>query len=303
MRRFFCGEGFVAYAAVGRAWVAAAFVEAARRARCRPRFFGVSGADAILAGGALGRTRIGEEPFWAPARWPETLRTRRSLREQLRRARAKGVAVRRVDGAAMASPRAGNLVARWLGARRMAPMGFLVQLDPLRYAAERLYFAAERGEQLVGLLVASPIHATGGWLVEHLLRDPEAPNGTAELLVDACFRHAAARGCGEISLGHVPLAGPVPPPLRLARRLGRRLYNFDGLRAFKAKLRPQRWEPLYLAYPAGERGVLAMLDVLRAFAPGGLLRFGLRTAGHLLLPARVALPPRAGAARARRTPR
>jgi len=275
--------------------VAAAFVEAARRERRRPRFFGVSGADAILAGGALGRTRIGEEPFWDPARWPETLRARRSLREQLRRARAKGVEVRRIDAAIMASPRADALVARWLAGRRRAPMGFLAQLDPLRYAGERLYFAVERGEQLVSLLVASPIHATRGWLVEHLLRDPAAPNGAAELLLDACFRHAAARRDGEISLGHVPLVGPVSRPLRL----GRVLYNFDGLRAFKAKLRPHRWEPLYLAYPAGERGLLATVDVLRAFAPRGLLRFGLRTAGHLLLPERVALASRAGAPRER----
>ncbi|MFW5875104.1 MAG: phosphatidylglycerol lysyltransferase domain-containing protein [Myxococcota bacterium] len=304
LRYHFDGDGYVAFAEVGRAWVAAgapvsapgraaevarSFVEAARRAGRRPRFFGV---DASLDRQALRHTRIGEEPWWDARRWHETLRAVRSLREQLRRARAKNVRVRLVSSGALDRAALEALAERWLDSRRMAPMGFLVQLDPFRYSEDRLYLVAERDGAWVGLLVAAPVFAGPGWLVEHVLRDPAAPNGTAELLVDALMRQAARTNAPQVCLGHLPLAGRVNRTLRLIRRLGRFLYNFEGLEAFKRKLRPHRMEPIHLAYPARERGVVALIDVLRAFAPGGFLRFGIRTLGHLV---RRAWPRRAHA--------
>ena len=54
-----------------------------------------------------------------------------------------------------------------------------------------------------------------------------------------------------MTLGLVPLAGRRRAWLRAARRLGRALYDFDGLRAFKAKLAPRAWDPIFLAYPPG----------------------------------------------------
>jgi phosphatidylglycerol lysyltransferase len=55
------------------------------------------------------------------------------------------------------------------------------------------------------------------------------------------------------------------------------LYDFDGLRAFKAKLKPQSWDPIFLSYPAETSPVLATKDTLTAFSRGGLLRFGIET--------------------------
>ena len=55
------------------------------------------------------------------------------------------------------------------------------------------------------------------------------------------------------------------------------LYDFDGLRAFKAKFKPRAWDPIYLSYPHGTTGWEATVDALRAFSRGGLLGFGLRT--------------------------
>ena len=74
-----------------------------------------------------------------------------------------------------------------------------------------------------------------------------------------------------------PLAGEVDGLLRTARSWGALLYDFDGVRAFKARLRPARWDPIFLVYPQGSP-VAAVHAALRAFAGGGLLRFGLQTA-------------------------
>jgi phosphatidylglycerol lysyltransferase len=150
-------------------------------------------------------------------------------------------------------------------------------VDPFTFPDERRYFVAEREGRVIGFLGVIPIYARGGWFFEDFLRDPDAPNGTVELLVDAGMRAAAAERVPHVTLGLVPLAGDVNRWLRAARRLGRTLYDFDGLRAFKAKLRPRAWDPIYLAYPPGRSGALAVVDTLTAFARGGLLRFGLET--------------------------
>lgn len=206
----------------------------------------------------------------------------RSLREQLRRATAKGVSVRALGleelapGQAMRSS-LDALIARWLASRTIAPMGFLVQVDPFTFPDERRYFVAERGGEVVGFLCAIPIYARPGWFFEDFLRAPDAPNGTVELLVDAGMRAAAAAEIPYVTLGLVPLSGEINPWLRAARRWGRTLYDFDGLRAFKAKLKPRAWDPIFLAYPDTNNGFVAMFDTLTAFARGGLLRFGLES--------------------------
>jgi phosphatidylglycerol lysyltransferase len=240
---------------------------------------------------------VGEQPVWEPGAWEGTLKASRSLREQLRRARAKGVRVRRVApgelaDAASATRRAIEaLLARWLATRPMAPMGFLVQLHLFAFPEERRCFVAEREGRLVAFLNAVPVYGRGGWFLEDLLRAPDAPNGSAELLVDAAMREAAAEGAPYLTLGLVPLAGALGAPLRLARWLGAALYDFEGLRAFKAKLRPQRWDPIYLCYPARPGAAVALYDALAAFSRGGLLRFGVETLlrGPMLLLRAMAL--------------
>jgi phosphatidylglycerol lysyltransferase len=293
---FLDDDAAVAYVETRGAWVAAgaplcaedrlatvgqAFVAAARGAGRRACFFSTEARFTERA--PLEAMRIGEEAQWDPAAWPETLRGSRSLREQLRRARAKGVAVRAVPnselGAADSPIRraATGLVERWLRTRELAPMGFLVQIQPLVLLPEHRLFVAERGGQLVALLSGAPVWAREGWLLQNLIRSPETPNGTIELLIDHAMRTATVEGRRLVTLGLAPLAGPVPRALRVVRRIAGGFYDFEGLRAFKAKLRPTSWSPLYLSYPKEVGGARAIGDVLGAFSRGGLLRFGLRT--------------------------
>ena len=307
-RYFFAGDdACVAYVDTGRAWVAAgaplasepcmaavtaAFIAAARAAGRRACLFATEERFTALV--PLRSLPIGEQAVWDPADWPAALSRSRRLREQLRRARTKGIHVRAVDVsqtlpgqemAAGAPTRAAvsALVRRWLRGRELAPMGFVVQIEPLTLLPEHRLFVAELigpsgGDgTLVALLSMAPIYARRGWSLQHLVRAPEAPNGTTEALIDQAMRWAAGAGAALLTLGLAPLAGDVPMALRLARRAGRALFDFEGLRAFKAKLRPARWDRAFLSFPHDVAPARAVLDVLAAFARGGLLRFGLRT--------------------------
>jgi phosphatidylglycerol lysyltransferase len=292
-------DACIAYADVGSAWVTVGepvcaseaiadvvgrFRAAAAAQRREVRWFHVGEEFARLSG--LSSTHIGEQPVWDPQSWDATLKASRSLREQLRRARAKGVTTRVVPAAEMQHEASRvrieceALIRRWLAGRRMHEMRFMVLLEPFSFAEERRYVVAEEDGAVIGFAAAVPIYRRKGWFLEDLLRDPVAPNGTAELLVDAMMRVFAAEGSTYATLGLAPLAGDVGPVLSFTRDATAQLYNFAGIRAFKEKLRPASWEPVHVAYDRGELGVLAMHDVLKAFAPGGLLRFGLNSLLH-----------------------
>jgi phosphatidylglycerol lysyltransferase len=281
---WFDGDACTAFVRAGNARVAAGapiasgervaevtrtFVETYRRVA----FFGVE--ERFLEATNLEAMKIGEQPWWDPRLWSERHRGHRSLKEQLRRARKKGVVVRRVASDDVPRAAIERLIARWMASRPMPPMAFLVELHPFLFAGERRYYLATTGQQLAGVLVAVPVYGRDGWFFEDLLRDPAAPNGTAEALVDFGMRDVAADGCSFVTLGLAPLAGN-DRWLRLVRRLGSGLYNFEGLYAFKAKLRPDGWSPIYLAYPRGRHAAVALYEALAAFAQGRLIRFGFR---------------------------
>jgi hypothetical protein len=293
------GEACVAYADCGGAWVVAGgpicaqdrhievierFTEHARSRRKRVRFFALE--EDISAASEYRCLKIGEQPVWDPSGWEAALKTKRSLREQLRRARAKGVTVRLAATEEVNDPEHPTrrsidaMMERWLESRAMAPMGFVVHLDPYNLPEERRFFIAEREGQVVGTLIAVPIYARDGWFFEDVLRDPAAPNGTIELLFHHAMLQVAAEGSSHATFGLAPLAGTDHKVMRFIRDHTRWLYDFEGLRRFKAKLLPTSWHPVYLAYPNRERGVRAVIDTLTAFANGSWIGFGVRTLIH-----------------------
>jgi len=293
---WFDDSGCVAYVDTGSAWVAAGapIAAAARLGECARRFAAAGRAkgrrvcffaveERFLESSGFSSGLIGEQPVWDPGRLAKHRPGSRSLREQLRRARAKGVVVRRVDDDEMSREESSTrraveaLIQRWSETRTLAPMGFLVAVHPFHFAEERRYFVAERDGAIVAFLAMVPVYARQGWLLEDFLRDPTAPNGTVELVIDRALRDVGEEGARYATLGLAPLSGDVNGWLRAIRDASTELYDFHGLRAFKAKLRPDRWDPIHLAYPERQWGPLAVYDVLRAFSRVGLLRFGIET--------------------------
>ena len=243
--------------------------------------------EGLLADGqGWSRAVIGAQPVWDPGLAGDLTAGHASLRAQLHRARNKGVDIREWPAAgAGADDGLARCLAEWLARRNMPPMGFLVEPRTLDRLWDRRLFVAEREGRPAAFLVASPVPARSGWLIEQIVRGASAPNGTAEALVDAAFQAARRDGLRYFTLGLVPLSrvleawDPGPRnPLWLdflfgwLRAHGRRFYDFQGLEAFKAKFRPAVWEPIY-ALCRGPFTPRVLLSIAAAFAGGAPFRF------------------------------
>lgn len=234
---------------------------------------------------------LGAEPWWDPADWTRILTSRASLRAQLNRARNKGIAVELLPPAAPASTAVGTVLQEWLSTRGLPPLGFLTTPWLLGDLSDRRLFVAAQGGIPVAFLILTPIPGRRGWLIEQIVRGKVAPNGVAELLVDAAFRWMAGAGARFVTLGLAPLAvaedgfHPEMPwwlrgTLGWMRAHGRRFYNFDGLYAFKSKLGPAGWVPVYAIANEHRLSLRTLLGVSEAVVGGDLLPFGARMLAH-----------------------
>jgi phosphatidylglycerol lysyltransferase len=143
-------------------------------------------------------------------------------------------------------------------------------------------FVATRRQDVVGFLVASPVPARNGWLIEQIIRGDGAPNGTAELLVDAAMRAVADRGAQYVTLGLSPLSRHstfddrrTPAWLRLVLRWvrahARRFYDFEGLDRFKSKFAPEEWENIVALADAPRFPPRTLWAIASAFSRGSPL--------------------------------
>jgi len=295
-------NGAIIYSEFGRVWLAVGdplaaddligdlahrFVMAARKRRRIAAFvpaterFAREGVKIGLSGVKVGAAPYFDLKTWSPR--GDSAKKMRSGVNQARRAGIKVATVEIVDEEIRKETEA--LCQRWLKARRAASnFGWLFVLDPFQHAELKRFFAARDDKgQLVGFLSASPMPARECWYLEDVLRAPDAPAGTADLLVVEALKTLAAEGAKLATLGTSPLAREGERAVqtgdyhltehmihKAAARL-ERFYNFGGLRRFKAKFVPSWWEGEYVLV---SRGMMVPPRVahaiIRAIVPGGV---------------------------------
>ena len=261
--------------------VAEEFEQASHRSGMAVCYFGAEARLEAIYRGAENHARVllGAQPVWEPAHWPAIVASSASIRAQLNRARNKDVSVAEWTAArAEASPELRAILGEWLSTRGLPPLHFLVEPDTLSSLRDRRVFVASRGERPVAFLVASPVPERRGWLVEQFVRGRDAVNGTTQLMVDAAMRAVAEGGAHYATLGLAPLSRRAGfeehNPLWLrgllgwVRAHGRRFYNFDGLDAFKARLQPERWDPIFAIADAARFSPRFLYAIAGAFSGG-----------------------------------
>jgi phosphatidylglycerol lysyltransferase len=236
--------------------------------------------QALIDTGGWSAAMLGAQPSWDPARWSSIVSTHASLRAQLNRARNKGVIVsEQPTPNAHLERELRRCLDEWLGQRGLPPLHFVVEPETLGHLRDRRLFVARRAGVVVAFLLASPVPARRGWLVEQIVRSRAAPNGTSELLLDAAMRTLAAGGASYVTLGLAPLShhsqfdvARMPVWLRLTLRWvrahGRRFYDFEGLDRFKTKFRPEHWEEIVAIADSPRFPPRALWAIAAAFAQG-----------------------------------
>ena len=206
---------------------------------------------------ACTKVLLGAQPVWQPSAWEGIISKYKSLRAQLNRVRNKGITVTEWSSEkACDHPELLECLKKWLEAKGLPPMHFMVEPYTLSRLFDRRVFVAEQNRKAIGFVMLSPIPQRNGWLFEQFVYRPGAANGTVELMIDTAMRSLAKENYSYATLGLSPLSTraqviPFNNPLWLrfligwARLHGKRFYNFDGLDAFKNKLQPERWEPIF----------------------------------------------------------
>lgn len=171
----------------------------------------------------------------------------------------------------------------WLADKGAAEKGFsLGRFDPA-YLARGPLALVYREDELIAFASLMPGYGAQGIAGIDLMRHlPDAPRGTMDLVFAHALDWAKRQNFAAFSLGVAPLSNVgTSPYARLNERLaalafrhGNRFYNYQGVRRYKDKFRPE-WVGAYLAYPRG-LWVPAVLTDIAALVAGGYR--------HLLLP-------------------
>jgi len=239
-----------------------------------------------LAAAGWGWLKVGEEPYWDPARWSIDGRPAAKVRHAVGAARRRELRVTETtpmgpeweaDFAAMH-----EVAAAWSVSHAVHQLGFMLTLAPFEDFRQRRYFVArEPAGRMVAFLAAVPIWARGGWYFQDFVRLPDAPNGVSELLFHEAMLALRRSGASLVTLGAAPLAGlekEVPQRPWLNRLLGfaydhlDSFYPFQSLSEYKAKYAPHWWEPKYLVFRPRGSGARVFGAVLRAYNGGSVTR-------------------------------
>lgn len=155
----------------------------------------------------------------------------------------------------------------WLSARK----GMQLHISNIHLFEDtegKRWFYAKQGERVIGVVCLNRLEQHGGWLLNHLMPLPDAPNGTSELLVISTLDVLRQEGCQFLTVGFVTLQelgkltgiGPLSRWVtKMGFRLARTLVHLDGLSMFWKKFKP-REVPSYLVF---SRKGISLPEVLR----------------------------------------
>ncbi len=168
----------------------------------------------------------------------------------------------------------------WLADKDGNEKGFsLGRFDPAYFSWSPLGLVHRDGELIAFANVLPPYGADGHASVDLMRHTTDAPRSTMDFLFAKVMQWAQEQGYTLFSLGMAPLSRVGDNPYArvnerlaaLAFQYGNRLYNYQGVRKYKDKFKPE-WIGSYLAYPRG-LWVPGLLIDIAALVSGGYRRF------------------------------
>lgn len=168
----------------------------------------------------------------------------------------------------------------WLESKNMLPLGFLNQMAPWVHLQYKKYFRVIYNGHQIGYLVAVPTRKNKAWYLVDIVRLPNAPAGTTELLIMEAMKELYAIGAEEVSLGLCPLYLPdeeekknLPRAYKIIDFCFNKMdsfYSFKSLFQYKEKFNPTEWQPMYLVASKPSLSLLALFSLFRVMLPHSL---------------------------------
>jgi phosphatidylglycerol lysyltransferase len=195
----------------------------------------------------------------------------RKLRASVRHAEASGLRFEIVPAADAPEhgPTLQAISDAWLRDKPGGEKGFSVgRFDP-DYLARFDIVLLWEGERIVAFANIWATRNREELSLDMMRHLPDAPAGTMDFLFVRLMQWGAAHGYSRFNMGMAPLSGLsgqrlAPVWSRIGHAIyghGEQFYRFSGLRAFKAKFRPD-WVPRYVATPPGLSAPRAMIDLV-----------------------------------------
>jgi phosphatidylglycerol lysyltransferase len=163
----------------------------------------------------------------------------------------------------------------WLGDKSTAEKHFSVGSFDNEYLSQFDVALVRRAGEIVAFANLWTTATKQELSIDLMRFGPNAPRSAMDFLFAELMLWGRAHGYGWFNLGMAPLAGLEQHPLapvwhrvgNFVFRYGEHFYNFEGLRRYKAKFRPE-WEPKYLVAPGGIALPRIMFDVSALIAGG-----------------------------------
>lgn len=167
-----------------------------------------------------------------------------------------------------------KILTEWKDAKSTKELGFLNRVDPFYLDDFKRFFVLEDRGDIRAFLTASPIflnHEIIGYFFNDIIRGSMVRAGSNDLLILEAMRILHLEGVAEVRLGMCPLAelDAQTPHYKILSKLYQHFhfgYSFKNLHAFKKKLNPTRFEPLYLA-SSSDKFTHILSDIVSAHYP------------------------------------
>jgi phosphatidylglycerol lysyltransferase len=251
------------------------FKELADKLGATPVFYQVS-TDylPIYLDAGLSLVKLGEEAWVDLSRFTLEGGEGRRLRQAKTRAEKAGASFAIVPAGEVAPilEELRDISRAWLG-RKGREKGFSLGFWTDEYMLGSDQAIIRQGNRIVAFANIWRSAGHHEFTIDLMRQRPDMPGGAMDLLFICLLEQARREGFGWFSMGMAPLSGL--PRHRLASRWSRlgaliyrrgdRFYNFEGLRAYKEKFKPE-WRPRYLAYPGGLVLPKLLLDVTTLIA-------------------------------------
>lgn len=211
--------------------------------------------------------KLGEEARVPLADWSLEGPERRNLRRAHRQVEGEGCAFEVIPAAAVPAVlgELREVSEEWLAEKNTREKSFSLGRFNAAYVERFPAAVVRKGGRIVAFANLWAGGERDEASVDLMRHRPDAPAGVMDYLFCELFAWARAAGYRWFNLGMAPLSGIEDRPLAplwtrinaLVFRHGEHFYNFQGLRQYKEKFRPE-WGPVYLAV----QGKLAIANAL-----------------------------------------